>query len=56
MKTYTLEQVKKAFWDTFHKNGEFFFNYLGSDEDNEGSTQLEWEYFIENLKNKRGVA
>ena len=29
MKKYTLNQIKKAFWEQFHKSGELWFNYLG---------------------------
>jgi len=39
---FTLEEIKKAFWKTFHKSGEVWFNCNGSEEDNEDSTNEEW--------------
>lgn len=48
-KTYTLEQIKKAFWSQFHESGELWFNYLGSHEENEGSTKIAWKDFVEDL-------
>jgi hypothetical protein len=50
MENYTIEQIKKAFWETFHESGELWFNYLGTDEDNNESTDNEWLDFKENLK------
>ena len=49
MKTYTLDQIKKAFWEKFHKTGELWFNYLGTEKENEEITQREWEDFIDEL-------
>lgn len=46
----TEEQVKAAFWKTFHKAGELYFNYLGSEEECEESTRWQWEEFLENLR------
>ena len=50
---YSEEQVKKAFWATFHKVGELFFNHFGNDEENEGATQQEWDYFLKNLQKEQ---
>lgn len=47
--TFGLAAVRSAFWMTFHKKGEFFFSYLGDEEENESSTQGEWEGFLEHL-------
>ena len=46
---YSKEDIKKAFWETFHKSGELWFNYLGTDEENESSTESKWEQFLDNL-------
>lgn len=40
---YNLEQIREAFWQTFHNQGEFWFN------EREGNTQFYWEEFINNL-------
>jgi len=49
-KLFTLSQIKEAFWKQFHLSGELWFNYHGSDEDNESSTNSEWEQFVEELE------
>jgi len=49
-KTYTVDQIKEAFWKTFHKQGEFGFNYFGTDEQNEDSTRCEWTELLEHLR------
>ena len=49
MKTYTEEQVKKAFWDTFHKAGELWFSYLATPEDCESDTRQYWIEFLGHL-------
>jgi len=54
MKSYTIEEIKAAFWDEFHLGGERWFNYLGTDEVNEDSTQSAWESFLEELEKKGG--
>lgn len=48
-KTYRLEQIKQAFYNNFHKSGEKWFNYLGSDEENNRSTEYEWKDFVHEL-------
>lgn len=50
-KTYTLRQIKKAFWKNFHESGEGWFDYMGSDEENQESTESEWNTFKEYLDN-----
>lgn len=47
---YTVAQIKAAFWREFHKGGERWFNYLGSETDNEECTQSEWDSFLEELQ------
>jgi len=49
-RTYTLAEIKAAFWREFHLCGELWFGYLGSDEDNEDYTQSEWEDFERELE------
>lgn len=50
MKTYTEEQIKKAFWETFHESGELWFDYLGPEDTNNDSTICEWDNFKEELE------
>ncbi len=47
-RVFTIEEIKKAFWDTFHKSGELFFS--DSEEDCEIATLSFWERFLEKLK------
>ena len=49
MPTYTEAQIKAAFWKAFHKCGEVWFNYIGTEEQNETSTQESWRDFEEAL-------
>jgi len=48
-RTLTTDDVRAAFWKTFHKCGEVWFNYLGTDEENEHATQAFWDELLENL-------
>lgn len=52
MKTYTKEEVKKAFWKTFHKAGEIYFDNISwhTKESHEECTECYWVDFLENLK------
>lgn len=50
--TFSLEQIKRAFWDNFHEGGEFWFEYLNSPEDNQESTDKHWEDFEKHLINQ----
>ena len=52
--TYTAKQLKQAFWNTFHKQGELYFDHLGTDEECENSTQREWNDFTEELEKISG--
>jgi hypothetical protein len=49
-KTYSIEQIKKAYWLSFHKSGELWFNYLGDEEENTSCTEWNWREFEENLE------
>jgi ATP adenylyltransferase/5',5'''-P-1,P-4-tetraphosphate phosphorylase II len=46
---YTIAEIKEVFWETFHKSGELWFGYLGTEEDNEDTTNQYWEDFLNNL-------
>lgn len=50
-----VAQVKAAFWSTFHKSGELWFSYFGSDEHCETFTQEWWDTFAENLALMKGM-
>jgi hypothetical protein len=52
MKIYTEEDIKKAFWKTFHAQGEFWFNYMDDDKTNESSTKPIWQDFKDHLKKR----
>lgn len=50
---YREEQLKKAFYETFHKQGEIFFPYprMGATEEQcEDVTSGYWESFLQTLK------
>lgn len=47
--TYSLEDIRKAFWATFHKSGGLFFQYKGSDRDCMASTEHTWLDFEDQL-------
>jgi hypothetical protein len=47
--TFTLDEIKRAFWNNFHEKGEFWFGYLGSPHVNEEMTEHEWNEFEERL-------
>ena len=46
---YTIDEIKNAFWKTFHEQGEIFFSYLGDKDENLEDTEEYWEYFLGNL-------
>lgn len=48
-KKYTLEQIKQAFWKTFHRSGEHWFPYKCEEEVSLEETQTSWECFEKNL-------
>ena len=47
---YSIDEIKKAFWATFHESGELWFDYLTSKEESESSTQEKWKWFDEELR------
>jgi len=49
-KTFTLEEIKAAYWAIFHKSGEQWFRYTSTERENEESTEREWKYFESELK------
>lgn len=50
--TYTLEQIKAAFWREFHGAGELWFEYRGEKESSD-ATESGWESFLEELEKER---
>jgi len=48
---YSLEEIRKAFWLTFHKSGEVFFDFM-SEESAISTTQCVWEAFQDGLKSE----
>ena len=46
---YSLAVIRAAFWETFHKSGERWFNYFGTSEQNASYTEGAWNEFVENL-------
>jgi hypothetical protein len=49
-KEYTIEQIKKAFWEEFHKSGELWFEDIGTEEESAESTDGYWRDFKEYLE------
>jgi hypothetical protein len=49
-KKYTEDEIKKAFWSVFHEAGEAWFNYLGTEKDNNSSTESYWNDLKEELE------
>ncbi len=48
-KKFTLDEVRKAFWAEFHKSGELWFNYFGTDQECDESTKGFWDDFKRRL-------
>ena len=46
---YSLTEVKRAFWETFHEAGEIWFSYLSSPDQNTSYTEEWWQTFQEHL-------
>lgn len=55
MKTFTLSQIRKAYWAQFHKAGELWFDYLGSSTENWESTHNKWQEFVRYLLDTNNV-
>lgn len=49
-KTFTIAQIRQAFWQRFHKKGEMFFSYLGDEQENQEATETSWEFFAKELE------
>lgn len=49
---YSIIEIRKAFFKTFHKSGELYFDYISSEEHCLECTENFYEEFEENLKNK----
>ena len=49
----TLEDIKKAFYETFFRVGEIFFETEGSDKECMDNIDPEWHDFLENLSGCR---
>lgn len=50
---YSVKQIKTAFWKQFHKSGEQWFNYLGTEEENNESMENAWTEFLDSLKESK---
>ena len=48
-KSYTQEEIKAAFWKTFHESGELWFPNSDSEEENTEATDYKWAKFLEHL-------
>ena len=51
--TFTMEQIKAAFIARFHKAGELWFDYLGTEEENRNSSELIWLEFLKHLRKEQ---
>lgn len=49
-KIFTIKEIKKAFWDTFHKSGDLWFSDF--EDDCEIATNSFWERFLKILNNR----
>ena len=48
--SFTMEQIKKAFWNQFYESGEKWFPDRRTDHEwNNVAVQKEWDEFIEHL-------
>lgn len=45
---YTLETIKKAFWETFHQAGEVYFGSIDK------YTEEQWHEFVKHLEEEEG--
>ena len=48
-KTYTVDEIRAAYWKQFHEAGEFWFSNLGTSESNTRRTESYWKDFLEGL-------
>jgi len=53
---YTINEIKRAFWEQFHHSGELWFPYWNDEEEqNEAVTESFWQTFYDELKEAKGV-
>lgn len=55
MKQYSSEQIRRAFWTTFHKNGEMFFPYVEDETENNDVTESYWREFFYLLNRESSI-
>lgn len=52
-KTYTIDVIKKVFWEEFHDSGELWFGVssgVDSEQENTEATNEYWESFLAHLE------
>lgn len=47
---FTVDEIRAAFWKTFHQSGELWFNYFGPPSDDERDTTSRWEEYLDYLE------
>jgi hypothetical protein len=47
--TFTLQQIKDAYWKCYHEKGEFWFSYLDGPIENTVATTTYWLHFQHTL-------
>lgn len=45
-KTYTLSEIKAAYYAEFHEGGEMFFDYTGTSDENKQHTEQNFKDFV----------
>lgn len=48
-KSFTLSEIQRAFFENFHESGEYWFDYMGSPQENQDTTEYYWKEFKEKL-------
>lgn len=51
--SFTIEQIKAAFWQEFHRTGDRWFCDLGSENACNESTETEWRGFESALRSQQ---
>lgn len=50
-RTYTIEEIRSAFWGKFHESGEAWFPYWrGESRQNNIETEMQWLEFAKELE------
>jgi len=52
---WNLSQIKSAFWITFHKQGELYFDDLSDEQSNENCIAGFWSELVENLNSLKPI-